>query len=642
MNLDAAKKTMGDSGRIDKEFIKRAIAEANPNALRIALYQHTGDPELAAMPVDSENALNRALLGINLKSEDEIIVRNKAFNFLSSGGAKALRKPQAEEAVKLMGLFRGAPLPADEQAYEVEELAFEDFPREVNWNNLPKQKIIDDFKVVVIGAGIGGIAAAIQLEKLGIPYQIIERQENLGGTWSENDYPEARVDISTFLYQYRFEKNYPFKHAFAPQAEQQEYLHHVANKYDIVSNTSFATEVVSGVWDEAGSVWSLKVKGVSGQPETVIANVVISASGLFSKPKLPDIAGIENFKGKIFHTTKWDHEYDFAGRNTALIGTGSTACQLVRGIADTVKQLTIFQRTPNWLSPVPSYRDTISDELRWLLDTMPAYWHWHCYSIFAANQILQELQDLDPQWCAKGGRVSEVNQGVAEVLEVYMRSQFPDKPELADKCIPSYPPMARRIVADNDYLASLNRPNVDLNTDGIECFEEDGIITKNGDKIPLDAVILSCGFEVSDYLWPAEYTGVDGATFAEEWSHDGARAHLGMTVPSMPNFISYYGPNGQPRSGSYHAFAEMWTRYSCQMIVNMLENDLRKFDVKRESFVKSNAALDEKMKTVLWDSEGKGGYYVNAYGRSGVNTSWKSHEYFNLIKNADLESYHWS
>lgn len=632
---------MDDEICSDWGFIKEAVAQANPNALRLALYQQTNDPELASMRVDIGTSENPALFGVNLAPEDEEIVRQKAVEFLMSPAEKTLRKPTDKEAIELMGLLRGKPLPADQHAYELEELSFEDAPRDIKWGTKPADKDIKNFKVIVIGAGIGGIAAGVQLGKLGIPYQIIERHAGLGGCWFENDYPEARVDVSTFLYQYRFEKNYLFKHAYAPRDELQEYLHHVAAKYGVTDHITFQTEVTSGTWDEARGVWELRLNGAGDKEETVNANVVISASGLFAKPKLPNIDGLETFKGKLFHTTQWDHDYGLEGRKVAVIGTGSTACQLVRNVAEKVEHLTIFQRTPSWMSPVPSYREPMSAGFRWLLDTMPGYWHWHCYALFVGNQTLQDLQSLDPDWCANGGRVSKLNQTVAEMLEAYTRSQLPDHPELSEKCIPDYPPMARRIVVDNDYLASLRRPNVELNTDGIERFEETSIVTKKGDRLELDAVILGCGFEVSDYLWPAEYVGINGTTFADVWAKDGARAHLGMTVPGMPNFIIYYGPNGQPRSGSYHAFTEMWTRYACQMIVHMIENKLQQFDVKQESFAKSNANLDEKMKTVLWESEGKGGYYVNKHGRSGVNMSWKAHEYFNLIRRADITEYEW-
>ena len=625
----------------DDAFIRRAIDQANLNVLRVALYQQTGDPALEAMKVEKKGLRGGALTAYMLSPEHFDEVREKAFEYLTSNHAPVSAAPDKAQAEELMAVFLNQQQTPIEVDFGYEELSFEQYSRDITWSTPTSRDKLGDFSVLVVGAGISGIAAGVQLNRLGVNYRIIEKQEGLGGTWHLNDYPEARVDISTFIYQFKFEKNYPWKSHYATQADLKEYLEHIADKYQVRENISLQTEVVDAAWDEQTKKWGVKILNADGSVENASANIVLSCSGLFTTPKLPDIKGIESYQGKMFHTTAWDHDYDVSNKSIAVIGTGSTGCQLVPGLAKRNCDVTVFQRTPSWVTPIKGYTSRVSEEKRWLFDTMPAYWNWFVFSTYIAEMPMQELQIIDPEWEANGGVVNERNDNLRKSLTHYINSKFPDNPELAAKCIPQYPPLARRLVMDNGWYDALNQDNVELVTESIDHFYDKGIVTSDGTRHEFDLVILSAGFQVSKYLWPVDYKGRGGATPDKLWEKDGARAHLGINMPGFPNFFMFYGPNGNGRGGGFHSWAEIWSRYLGGVIVHMVENDYQEVEVRHDAFQRYNDAMDEENKNLLWESQGKGSYYVNAQGRSGVNMPWSVHDFYAMVKQPDFDDFDW-
>lgn len=621
----------------DEGFIRNVIEEANIGVLRVALYHQTKDPELAAIPSIEWPIRGGALMAFSLPRESHDLVKEKAVQYLMSGKSP-VAPPTKEETAVLMEMFTGkkqSPIAVD---YGYEELAYDDVPRDTSWNIKPDSSVLDGFTVTIVGAGLSAIAVAIQLDRLGINWRIIERHEDLGGTWLINNYPEARVDVSTFLYQFKFEDNYPWESYYAPRDELQKYANYIVDKYSIRDRMTFNTKLTSAVWNEADKKWKITTE-TAGAEETFESSAIISASGLFNTPKLPDIPGIETYKGKMFHTTGWDHSFDYTGKKVALIGTGSTGLQLARGVALKAGHLTVFQRTASWVTPVKGYRSKISEGKRWLLDNMPGYNNWFVYLNYYAELQMQDFQEIDPDWVAKGGRVNEKNALFTESLKKQIRAKVGDRDDLYEKLVPSVVPMARRLVIDNDWYETVQRDNVTLETGGIQEFTEKGIRTKDGVEHEFDLVVLSAGFDVSRYLLPAEYVGVEGITLGDLWNKDGARAFKGLTLPGFPNFFMMYGPNGQARIGSFHSWAENFSRYIGGLFVHMLERGDKALVVSRKAYDDYNAALDEAMKGLLWETETGNGYYVNKHGRSGVNMPWNVHEYYAMIKDIDPENY---
>ncbi len=627
-----------ESGKTDEEVIRNAVQEANVGVLRVALYHETKDPRLAAIPSIEWPIRGGALMAFSIPKEDHDFVRERAVEYLLSGQPPA-PPPTKEEAAGLMKMFTGKEQSPAAIDYGYEELAYEDIPRDVQWRKKPDQSVLDAFNVTIVGAGFSAIAAAIQLDRLGIKWRIIERHPDLGGTWHINNYPEARVDVSTFLYQYKFEKNYPWESFYAPRDELQKYANYIVDKYGLRDRMRFNTKLTAAKWDETDRRWEIIVENAEGGEERLTSNAIISASGLFNTPKLPDIPGIDSYRGKMFHTTAWDHSFDYSGKRVALIGTGSTGLQLARGVAEKASHLTVFQRTASWVTPVKGYRSKISPGKRWLLDNMPGYNSWFVYLNYYAELQMQDFQDIDPDWVAKGGRVSKKNAIFAEALKKLIRQKVGDRDDLYEKLAPSVVPMARRLVIDNDWYETVLRDNVTLETGGIEEITEKGIRTKDGVEHEYDLIVLSAGFDVSRYLLPADYTGVDGVTLGDLWDKDGARAFKGMALPGFPNFFMMYGPNGQARIGSFHSWAENFSRYIAGLLAYALEEGGEAIVVSRKAYDDYNAAMDEAMKGLLWETETGNGYYVNKHGRSGVNMPWSVHEFYSMIKDIDPNHY---
>jgi 4-hydroxyacetophenone monooxygenase len=622
----------------DEAFIRRVLKSANLNVLRLALYYQTRDLSLARMKVLERPVQGGALLAhvLDRAHRDEVI--DKAVAYLKSG-AQPKPEPTKEQAVALMTLFTGHPPRPGDAEFGYEDMGFGEYPRHASWSGTAPASRLENFRVAIVGAGFSGIAAAVQLDRLGIDYEIIERQDDIGGTWHLNDYPEARVDISSFLYQYKFEKNYPWQSYFATRDELKKYLNHIVDKYGIRSKIRLRTAVTQAAWSDTEHHWELQLRDSAGVTENIRRNVIISCSGLFSTPNLPDIPGIDTFRGKMFHTTAWDHQYDYAGKRIAMIGTGSTGCQLMPRLAQTAEKVTVFQRTANWIMPVSGYHDHVSEDKRWLLDHFPGYWNWFLYSHYVGSLQKQEMEALDPEWIAAGGRVNERNQKLATALTEFVRSKVGDREELLNSLIPDHPPLARRLVIDNAWYEALMRENVELVTDGIELIGPDCIIDRNGRRHPCDLIVLSAGFKVSKYLWPVDYRGRNGLSVQDAWSKDGARAYLTMSMPDFPNFFLLYGPNSGVRGGSFHSWVEIFMRYIGELLVKMLDGGKREIEVRRDAFENYNAGMDEALKQLLWQTEGKGGYFLNEYGRVGTQMPWTADQFYELVRKSDPQNY---
>ncbi|OCK73501.1 FAD/NAD(P)-binding domain-containing protein [Lepidopterella palustris CBS 459.81] len=627
---------------VDDAFIRTAIDKSNLNALRLALLQVTGDTDLAKMHTRRHAIRGGAMFAHVLAEEEVPALKEKAFAYLSK------RKPDdpippppsKAKARKLMDVFGDEPIAEPEFEYNYEELAYNEFPRDAEWTTKkPSAEKIAKFKVIVIGGGISGIAAAVQFKRLGLNFQVLERQGGIGGTWLLNSYPEARVDTSSFLFQFKFVKNYPWTEYFASAGETRQYLERVAERYQVKDHFYFNREVVSAVWHEDTSEWELTVQHADGHSESIRCNAIVSGSGLFATPnKEPNIKGYKDYKRPIFHTAQWDHSVDYRDKRIALLGTGSTGTQLAPALACAAKSLTIYQRTPNWIMNMDGYRERIDEYARYIFDNMPYYWNWYCYSSHVTSQQLQHLQPYDRDWQAKGGIINERNDKVREALTEYIQSKAKGVPGLLEKILPKHAPLVRRLVVDNGFYDILRRDNVELVTDTIDTFTETGIKTVDGKEREFDLVVLGTGFKTSQYFWPCKYVGRDGATMEELWKKDGARSYLGLVIPGFPNFFSFYGPNHQPRSGGFYSWGEIWARYTATCIIHLIEHDKKSMDCRKDVFDEYNARLDAECKGLIWEEAGHG-YYVNEWGRQGVNVPWKTAEYHRMVSKPNLDSF---
>jgi 4-hydroxyacetophenone monooxygenase len=623
-----------------RAYLRRAVECAEPNALRMALYQATRDPEIAA--ITPERAFGPVADTVQFSDSDTALIHRKAVEYLiTEPDEAALPTPTREEIIELIEMAEARTLAPDDTIMRHHIPAFSDMAFQAQWTGEPV--VPENYHVAIIGAGFAGIAMGVQLAQLGIPFTVYERRDEVGGVWSANTYPDVRVDTLSFTYEYGFEKKYPWTEFFARQADVRLYLEHVAQKYGVADHIQFGCDVQEANFDEARQHWNLSVTR-DGAATEVVANVVVAASGVFATARELTVEGVDDFTGRIVHTSAWSEDVDYAGKKVAIIGNGSTGVQLLSAVAEKAESVVVYQRTPQWISPRTNYGMPISDELQWLIRAMPYYWNWNKYVAGMSTVDLRNVLLVDEDWIAQGGVVNERNDMLRDLLVGYISNQVDGRQDLIAQLVPDYPPMTRRPVVDNNWYASLTRDNVELVTTGIDRLTPDSVVANDGASREVDLIIAAVGFQTEKYIWPTEYRGVGGVSLAEEWQHRGAQAHLGMTVPGFPNLFMLYGPNSQPvASGSgLPTWFEIWTGYIASGIVGMLEQGQTSMSVRRDVFDDYNDQLHEEAKKLVYlmqSTVSTRNYYVNEFGRLQTNAPWSGEKFYELCASPDASHF---
>jgi 4-hydroxyacetophenone monooxygenase len=497
------------------------------------------------------------------------------------------------------------------------------------------------FQVAVIGAGMSGLLAAHRLRQAGVDVVVLEKNDDVGGTWFENTYPGCRVDVPNHLYSYSFAQTDWPQH-FSTQAELLGYFQGFADRFGLRPLVRFGTEVLSATLDEGSMCWQVQVRTPDGAEEVVEANAVISAVGQLNRPSFPDIPGVGDFAGPAFHSARWDHSVDLAGKRVAVIGTGASAAQLIPHVAEEAGELLVFQRTPNWFAPTPDYHDEVPGGMRWLMQRVGPYGPWYRVWLFwRMHEGLLPAAVVDPEWESEGQRsVSAPNEMVRLLLSAYIEAEFADRPDLLPAVLPQYPPMAKRIIRDNGVWArTLKRDDVSLITERIERITPDGIVTADGVEHRVDVLIYGTGFCASEFLTPMQVTGRDGVDLHERWKGD-ARAYLGITVPEFPNLFCLYGPNTNiVINGSIIYFSECEVRYVTEAVRLLLEGRHRAMDVRPEVHDGFNERIDAANRTMAWGASSVNSWYKNRHGRVAQNWPFSLLEYWERTKAPDPADY---
>jgi 4-hydroxyacetophenone monooxygenase len=625
----------------DCSFIERAVSYANINALRMALYQATRDPEIGAIP--TKRVVRAGAESLTIEPEDQARIRRKAVEFLRiHAGDQADQEISNEERDELVQMAEGRDVNAHDLNMHRLNPSFDEFPHEARWSD--GNQVPDGFTVAIIGGGLSGIAMAVHLERVGIPYHLFERRSEVGGVWSINTYPDARVDTASVLYQFSFEKNHPWTEHFARQNEVRCYLEGVARKWGVREKIRFSHDVQLARYDAQRCEWDLDIKVAGERMVRHTASVVVSASGLFATPRTLDVPGVENFEGQIVHTTQWRDGVDCAGKKVAIIGNGSTGVQLLSSISAVADSVYVCQRTPQWISPRPGYGAPIEQELRWLADAMPYYWNWDKFVAGMGQMELWKLLLVDDQWIREGGKVNPRNDALRETLKGYIAEQVEGRQDLVDVLVPDYPPMTRRPVVDNNWYASLLRDNVELVADSVASFDEHALYTGGGRRLDVDLVVAAIGFDAQRYLWPTQYYGERGISLEQQWAKEGPKAYLGMTVPGFPNLFMLYGPNSQPVAGGcgLPEWFEIWSGYIAQAIIAMIESGNAAMSVRPDVHEEYNRRLDEEADRTVYlmdDSAKTKNYYVNDFGRLQVNIPFTGEQFFAMLAQPTLSDF---
>lgn len=457
-------------------------------------------------------------------------------------------------------------------------------------------------RFAIVGAGFGGIGMAIKLRETGIEdFLIVDRDSDIGGTWSANRYPGCQCDIPSRLYSFSFAPNPDWSRTYATQPEIWNYLRDVADRYGVADRVRLNCELTAASWDDDAGLWRIET---SQGPLT--ADMLIAAPGGLSEPSLPDVEGLDGFDGKVLHTARWDGDYDFAGKRVAVVGTGASAIQVVPQLQPLVERLTVFQRTPPWIVP---HRDRpVSAAERWLYRRFPAVQRLVRGAIYWRNELLVPALVYRPKLL----RIAE------RVARRHLEEQVPD-PELRAKLTPDYTIGCKRILPSDLWYPALMQPNVDIAFGGLREVRPNGVVLPDGELREVDAIVFATGFQVTEMPLGDVICGRGGATLADVWQGS-PQAYRGTATAGFPNLFWIAGPNTGLGHNSIVFMIEAQLAYLMDAVRTMEATGADRIEVRQDAQDAYNARLQARLPQTVWNSGGCSSWYLDANGNN--TTIW--------------------
>ncbi|SCK12104.1 Predicted flavoprotein CzcO associated with the cation diffusion facilitator CzcD [Variovorax sp. HW608] len=475
--------------------------------------------------------------------------------------------------------------------------------------------------IAIIGTGFGGLGLAIRLMQAGFEnFTLFEKAADVGGVWRDNSYPGAACDVPSHLYSFSFEQDRGWANRYGKADEIYQYLRHCADKYGIRPHIRFNSEIAGADFDQARGVWRLRTAG----GETHEANVLVSAVGQLNRPAYPKLKGLDTFEGKAFHSARWDHGYDLAGKRVAVIGSGASAIQFVPEIAPLVAHLDLYQRSAPYVLPKPDkeyppLEKTLFRKLP-LLQTLDRAWQ---YSFHEFRQL---------------GFTNTINEMaiVEHLFQKHIRSIVKNN-KFRHRLTPDYPIGCKRILISNHWYKALVRPNVEVIGEDIAEVLPNGIRTSDGKVREVDAIVYGTGFAATDFLAPMEIQGLGGKTLKQAWK-EGAEAYLGLTVSGFPNLYMLYGPNTNLGHSSIVYMLESQFNYIVDAVKTLRGRQLRYLDVRGNVLNDFNSEVQERMKKTVW-AAGCTSWYQTATGKNTNNWPGFTFEYRKRTRRMKLDEY---
>jgi 4-hydroxyacetophenone monooxygenase len=622
------------------ETLEVALEDANLPTLLLVLQHLTGDGKwtsgpyrpVRGKPLDDNDSGG---LPPKLQAEVRAAAREAIVEFYE--GRLQPVTPSPDEVTRMLACAMVEEVPLEYGELLSEEMGF--IARDVE---IPAESIPSDFSVAIIGAGLSGVCMALKLAAAGINFVVLEKDEDLGGTWLENVYPGCGVDTPGHLYTFSFAPNPDITTYFAKRDEVEGYIQRVASEADVKRHIRFGAEVVCARYETANATWQIEIRDPNGEVESLTANVLVTAVGMVNRPSIPPISGLDEFPGPVMHTAAWDTSVDLTDKRVAVIGNGASAMQVVPSIVDTASHVNVFQRSKQWAVPHPNYHRAVKESVRFLMKEVPFYIQWYrLRSFWNFSDRLHSALQIDPNWPHPERAVNEANDRHRKFLTKYITEQLGDRTDLVEACLPDYPPYGKRPLIDNRWYKTMCRDNVTLRTEAVDRISGANVVTGSGVEVPSDIIILATGFKVLQFLWPMDIIGKSGVTLREQWGVNDARAYLGVTVPDFPNFFIVNGPNTNAGHGgsAIHA-TEFQVHYIMQAIRRLLVDDIATVEVDADVFERYNDELDEALTHSIWSHKGMTTYYRNDAGRIVVTGPWKYIEYWQRIHEYDPSDYH--
>ncbi|MFO0696848.1 MAG: NAD(P)/FAD-dependent oxidoreductase [Polyangiales bacterium] len=476
-----------------------------------------------------------------------------------------------------------------------------------------------DHEILIVGAGISGIGAAIRLREAGFhDFAILEKAESLGGTWRDNTYPGCACDVPSAIYSYSFAQKPDWSRVFAAQPEILAYVEDVARRFDVVRHVLFGEPAEDARWDEAELRWIVRTPKATHR-----ARILISCAGYLHEPIVPDLPGLAEFPGTLFHSSRWNHAHDLRGERVAVIGTGASAIQFVPEIQPLVSRLHLYQRTPQWILPKP---DAEMPGLSRSLLRLPFAKDAFRFALYEGFETLG-YGFRNPEWLER-----------AEALaRAHLRRQVPDA-EKRKKLEPDYVLGCKRVLLSNDYYPAVAKPNVELLATGVREVRGRVVVGSDGSEREVDTIVLGTGFHVSDPPIAETVHRGDGRSLASVWAGS-PEAYRGTTIAGFPNLFLVLGPNLAIGHNSAFVVIEAQLDYILSALSAMRAKGLRRLEVKRAVQTAYNREVQRDLAGTVWNTGGCSSYYLDANGKNSIGFPWSTHEMRRLLRDIDLEAY---
>ena len=629
------------AAEVNRTLLKDGIANANIPALLMVLYQMTGEATWLQEPFapgrspglddnDSGQLPDEVQTQIRMAAEE-------AIEAWLAGRPLAIERPTNLRLAEMLSVAMTEHVPeeygdivAAGMGYDLEPTA--------------EAAIAADKTAIVIGGGVSGICAGIELGKLGIDYTLFEKNEDFGGTWFENRYPGCGVDTPSLTYTFSCRPN-DWSMYFPLRDEIEGYLLDTAREFGLYDKACFRTHVEEARWNTATDQWDVTITTPDGKRETHSADYLFSAVGILNIPKYPQIDGLDEFAGEVYHTSRWPAEADLSGKRVAVIGNGASGMQVAPAIADEVSRMTIFARSKQWAAPFPQFRKKVPEGVRYLMQVVPLYRAWLEQRLsWTFNDRVHGTLFRDPEWEHPERAVNEINDAHRRVFTRYVEEQLQDRPELIERVLPEYPPFAKRMLLDNGWFRTIKKPHVDLIPEHLAKVDGNTLFTSSGETVEADVIILATGFQTTNVLGSYDIVGREGQLLRDHWGEDNASAYLGTLVPGFPNFFILLGPNvGSGHGGSMIRNIENQMHFAGQVVQCAEAQEASTVEVKETAYTDYSRRIDDAHDRLVWTHPGTENWYRNSQGRVVAITPWRNDAFWRMTRSpdeADLEFDH--
>ena len=621
------------AAEVNRTLLKDGIANANIPALLMVLYQMTGEATWLQEPFAPGRSpgLDDNDSG-QLPDEVQTQIRTAAEEAIEAwlaGKPLAIERPSNLRLAEMLSVAMTEHVPeeygdivAAGMGYDLEPTA--------------DTAIAADKTAIVIGGGVSGICAGIELGKLGIDYTLFEKNEDFGGTWFENRYPGCGVDTPSLTYTFSCRPN-DWSMYFPLRDEIEGYLLDTAREFGLYDKACFRTHVEEARWNTATDQWDVTITTPDGKRETHSADYLFSAVGILNIPKFPQIDGLDEFAGEVYHTSRWPAEADLSGKRVAVIGNGASGMQVAPAIADEVSRMTIFARSKQWAAPFPQFRKKVPEGVRYLMQVVPLYRAWLEQRLsWTFNDRVHGTLFRDPEWEHPERAVNEINDAHRRVFTRYVEEQLQDRPELIERVLPEYPPFAKRMLLDNGWFRTIKKPHVDLIPEHLAKVEGNTLFTSSGETVEADVIILATGFQTTNVLGSYDIVGREGQLLRDHWGEDNASAYLGTLVPGFPNFFILLGPNvGSGHGGSMIRNIENQMHFAGQVVQCAEAQEASTVEVKETAYTDYSRRIDDAHDRLVWTHPGTENWYRNSQGRVVAITPWRNDAFWRMTRSPD-------